>query len=749
MMKGITSLLLNFGKPIRSGFHRSSCVTSSAVRSLGIAIFSAAVLIVGSLSAEQRELKADNIEKVDAVLLLDASGSMRVTDPKRLRDEGAKLFIQFLKPGDRLSIVAFDNEARVIRPLSPYEREQTASINQQLSQVGDSGEYTDILSGVRAAKDILEKEAREDANSVIVLLSDGKMDPNPAVGSSPLLTADLMNNYVPELKAKGIKIHTLAFSDQADRELLQQIALSTEGSHWFTPDADKVHESYADLFLVVKKPQMLPLTSKGFRLDGNVEEATFYINREDGGDLQLRSPSGKTLDSINHPAEVKWFKGQKFDVVTIVKPEVGDWQVQGLISTEGFATLLTNLKLVTDWPATVNVGSPQLLQARLYESEKPVILPEMAGSTRFAFQIIPTDRVSEPVLRETLYDDGTHGDKIPRDGIFSYLVDLRDPGEYKLQVVSNAPTFERRQQISFRLKPRVISLSVSGGQDSKSDHAAAEGESDAHAGHGEEGQTGHGEGQAKGEETPVTGQVFLIELSPDVSAYKNIEVKVVAIDKNKKRFSVPVGSGGDALTYRAAASALPHDGIYEVQAFLSAEKKKGRVSEESNELLFEKITLEEGEVAEEVLVVEKKQEPESPLLPIILVTLVNIAAGGVCITLLRKSSVQASFTLPTFAPLSDVEAAIAHLESVAAQTEIDINDPRLAEDKVSALPLRGVPAGTAATAAPAASEAAQAAPEAGSAQESTEAAPAADAAAQGAEAGEAAQAPEGEQEAKE
>ena len=57
--------------------------------------------------AEQRELKTDTSEKVDAILLLDASGSMLKTDPLRLREEGAKLFIQFLKPGDRLGIIEF------------------------------------------------------------------------------------------------------------------------------------------------------------------------------------------------------------------------------------------------------------------------------------------------------------------------------------------------------------------------------------------------------------------------------------------------------------------------------------------------------------------------------------------------------------------------------------------------------------------------------------------------------------------
>ncbi len=673
-----------------------------------------------ALEAQQRELKTDTIEKVDAVLLLDASGSMRVTDPKQLREEGAKLFIQFLKPGDRLSIIAFDSEARIIRPLSAYERDQSDAITKNVAEVGNSGEYTDLLAGIKAAKELLEKEIRADANPVIVLLSDGKMDPQPIMGSPMLRTTDLMNNYMPELKAKGIKVHTLAFSEQADKELLQQVALATEGQHWFTPSSEKVHESYADLFLVVKKPQMLPLTAKGFRIDANIEEATFYVNRDEGGDLQVRSPGGKLFNSVDHPEDIKWFRGQKFDVVTIIKPEVGDWQVEGLPSSEGFATVLTNLKLITDWPASINVGTPVLLQARLYEADKPIVLPEMSGATRFAAQIIPTDKVSEPILRESLFDDGTHGDKIARDGIFSYEVTFDEPGDHRLQIVSNAPTFERRQQILFRVKPRLIELSVSdseasghgshgsSGHESGDGHAAADNktaQADA-APDGHEHPDAHVEGEAKEskaehKEKVLRGRYFLVQLSSEASSLKGIEIKIVAVDKNRKRFVLPTLPAGE-LTFRAPAAGLPHDGLYEVQATLSAERKRTRIKEESNSITFEKVAPADGEEEVVLAVVEKTPEKESPVLPIVIVTLINIAAGVVCIVLLKKAQGQASFSVPEFKPLGEVEEAIAKLEAVALLADVDLNDPNLTEEKVAALPLRGLASGGAAAPAPAA-----------------------------------------------
>ncbi|HDO34120.1 MAG TPA: VWA domain-containing protein, partial [Chromatiales bacterium] len=48
---------------------------------------------------------------IDAVLVLDSSGSMRHTDPLRLRVPAAKLFISLLGAGDRVGVISFSGHA--------------------------------------------------------------------------------------------------------------------------------------------------------------------------------------------------------------------------------------------------------------------------------------------------------------------------------------------------------------------------------------------------------------------------------------------------------------------------------------------------------------------------------------------------------------------------------------------------------------------------------------------------------------
>jgi Mg-chelatase subunit ChlD len=629
------------------------------------------------LLAQERALKTDIKEKVDAILLLDGSGSMRVTDPGRLRDEGAKLFLEFLKPGDRVGIIEFSGDAKVVRPLEPFAREQVSAVAREVDAVGNSGEYTDIVAGLRLAKSVLEANPRSDANQVVVLLSDGKLDPNPAAGSAVSARQGLVEELLPALRESGLKVHTLAFGDLVDRELLEKIAADTSGSSWYTPSASKIHESYAELFLVVKSPQVLPLTTKGFKIDAGIDEATFYINREAAdAPISIRSPDGTIITPENPPPSVRWFQGQKFDVVTVLQPRLGDWRINGLPSNDSFATVLTNLKLITDWPTSSSLGAPLLVQARLYENEKPVVLREMAGATKYAFEITPSDKISEPIIREFLFDDGTHGDKVADDGIFSHEVEIAEVGEYRLKVIARAPTFERSQQVPFKIKPRIVELVVQPADEHGGDAAAGA--------HGSQGD-GHGGEESLG----GSGDVFSITLSPDAEVLRRIDVKLVAVNAQKKRFVIPLEKHGEG--FRGFSSFLPGAGEYQLKATLTGEGRRAgklkdgggtplTIREESAVVTYHKVARPGEESALQVVVVNK-EKVESPTPYYVLIVGLNLVLGGVFFALLGRGSAASREPLPEFASIQPLKALLQLLEERAQLIEVDPNDPLFVGDE--------------------------------------------------------------------
>lgn len=652
----------------------------------------------------QRDLKTDDKEHLDAVLLMDASGSMRLTDPDRLRDEGARLFLQFLKKGDRLAVVEFAEEAKVIRPLSFYDKAQDKKVEQEIARVGNSGMFTDVNRGVEKARELLDASVRDNAEQIIILLSDGKHDPDPKFGSPIQSLDNLMFGQLPDLKAAGVRVYTLAFSDQVDKDLLNEVSVSTDALSWHTPRADDIHQSFADLFLAVKKPQILPLTSRGVKIDSDIKEATFYINNEEGGEeLSIMDPEGNIIKRDDTIEGVRWFVGKKFNVVTIEKPKVGTWKIVGLPSKESFATVLTDLKLVTDWGGNIVAGTPTLLQARLYESEKPVVLPEMSGVTRFLYQVVPTDRVSEPILKGMLHDDSKHGDKIARDGIFSVNIDIDTPGEYKLKVLARSPTFERSQQLPFRVKERLISVSVISVADSLGGHAD---------GHGKGHEDDHGDGHGDDHGKPAGGttkEYFRVKLSPEVATFKSVDVKLIATDASRKRYHLPIKQASDkSLRYEVPVAVLQHEGEYELLATLAAQdRKRNKISGSSKTLHYKRVIGEIDEHQEEVsLVVVEEEEPEEekeqPLfLSCLIIILINGVVGGVFIFNLKKSQTQMSFVVPKYEPSEELTAQMTLLEERANAEEVDFEDPRFDPDAESTpAPVFDAPDGATESAAP-------------------------------------------------
>jgi uncharacterized protein (TIGR03503 family) len=660
-----------------------------------------ALIIAGRYAiAEQRELKTGQTDKLDAVLLLDGSGSMLSTDPLRLRDQGAKLFLQFLRQGDKLSIIEFSQGARVIRTLEDYSPDKAGEVEQSISSVSTSGEYTNILAGVKAAASILEKNGRQDSNKVIIVLSDGKMDPDPTAGDPKLLTEELLNDILPDLKQKNIKIHTLSFSEQADKDLLSQVAVGTDGVNWFTPSADKVHESFADLFLVIKKPQVLPLTKKGFEIDEDIEEATFYVNAEEGNEIVLISPSNLTLSIGSKPDSVKWFKGQKFDVITLKKPDPGTWQLRGISGNEGFATVLTNLKLVADWPETVYAGDTTLIQARLYEGEKPIVLPAMSGVVNYAFQITPTDKVSEPIARDRLLDDGTQGDVVKDDGIFSATVKIPSEGEYRLRILARAPTFEREQNVPFRVRPPVISIHIRHGGEGHGSESGHENEGHeaqetvdhppSHEDHGHKNEDNDHHDEEGHSATPdkdtshegitkvQNSDSIEITLSPEVAGYKGLEVSLTAINEDRTILAIPLARGGEHGGYVAPASLLPAGGPYELKASLSGKNKKGAtVKAASNPLqidYFDDKGREKPVV--EVKIPEKPIENEEfPWISLLLVTGINVIVGAAFWFLLKKTQTESTSIITAYEPPPEIHTFIESLRKKIDSNQVNIDDP--------------------------------------------------------------------------
>lgn len=614
-------------------------------------------------------------QDLDLILLMDSSASMRVNDPKKLRIGGAELLVELLKPGDRLGIVEFSSDTKVLWEFKDFTSKQIPKIREALNvDLSDSGLYTDLLNPLVKAREIFKTSKVQRTKSgkasekVVILLTDGKMDPDPKKSSSAVRMEKLLREVLPNLKKDEIKVYTVSFSENADKQLLAEIATRTLGTSWFTPTADKLHESFAKLVLAIKKPQFVEMKDKGFRIDGNIEEATFYINRGGKKEIALRSPSGTRYNKEQKTALMRWHTSKKFEVITIQQPDSGSWYVEGLPKVEGFATVLTKLKVATSWPNTLIAGEERVLEVRLFNGKQPVELPNMTDLAKYDFKITPTDKISEPVIAEALRDDGKEGDVKASDGIFSFKASLPNSGEYKLNVQVNAPTFERQQTLFFRVKPRLITLK-----------AVPETESIL-------GTSANIVDQSKGIE-----DFFQVKLSRELIGFKNLVVELIATDKQDMQYKLPLIQLD--YVFEVPAKALPHDGEYKLYAKVeSKEKRKIKIEGRSEEIDYMYIASKSDEdtntivtISDESLI-QKPKEAEKPKNPFLIflgiLLLCNIAIGGYIYKLLSKIDITKDTANTEKFDYSPYNKALEELRAKKEIEEFEIEDPLLASEEL-------------------------------------------------------------------
>ena len=252
----------------------------------------------------------------------------------------------------------------------------------------------------------------------------------------------------------------MALSELADRDFLASMAKETNGLSWFANEVNEVHRIFSDLFLSLKKPQVLELTKEGFEIDSSSNEATFFVSRKQESDsIVVIDPNLNEYTNKEFPGNWKWFRGPLFDVITVPQPLPGNWLINGSDGEiSGFAKLLTNLNLEHDWPdGTLSIGDNAILKVRLTGDNTILNDPQIKDLIFYSYKVINT-KTGSIFVQGKLLDDGTHGDELAADNIFSSSIVLNEEGDFKIFVSAIGPTFSRQRHIPVSVTRGLISL---------------------------------------------------------------------------------------------------------------------------------------------------------------------------------------------------------------------------------------------------------------------------------------------------
>ncbi|QLE58578.1 VWA domain-containing protein [Nostoc sp. TCL26-01] len=183
-----------------------------------------------SASAEPQ----DRTIPLNLCLILDHSGSMNGR-PLETVKQAANRLVERLKPGDRLSVVAFDHRAKVLVPNQVIEDPE--QIKRQINRLAADG-GTAIDEGLRLGIEELAKGKKEMVSQAF-LLTDGENEHGD--NNRCLKFAQLAAGY-------NLTLNTLGFGDNWNQDVLEKIADAGLGSLSYIQKPEQAIDEFGRLF---------------------------------------------------------------------------------------------------------------------------------------------------------------------------------------------------------------------------------------------------------------------------------------------------------------------------------------------------------------------------------------------------------------------------------------------------------------------------------------------------------------------
>lgn len=169
--------------------------------------------------------------QADILLVIDKSFSMNASNKITDTRQAALAFIDSLDLSrDQIGVVAFDNSARLIQPLTTDRAAARAAV-QGLTPLGG----TDIAAAIRTAgEELAGPRHRAGAQPVLILLTDGRDDePDDVLAAAAAA------------RSNGTRIFTIGFGDVDP--MVMVLAASTPEDHYYAPDTSRLAAIYAEI----------------------------------------------------------------------------------------------------------------------------------------------------------------------------------------------------------------------------------------------------------------------------------------------------------------------------------------------------------------------------------------------------------------------------------------------------------------------------------------------------------------------
>jgi len=395
------------------------------------------------VTAPSISVSHESVSGFDIVLLMDSSGSMKRTDPNNYRKDAARLFIALLGREDRIGVTSFGDQATLLMPPVLNITENQGKLISAVDKISSREFSTNITDAVQSGFDQLKQTRNR--NRILLLMSDGKL----ALGSPEKDVSALaeLTKLLPELAKAGIRLYTVAFTEESDSALLENMARVTGGFFRFARTDTDVHVMFTSIFEKIKSPDTIPLEGEMFMIDREIQEAIVLVTKKPGTAISLMDPAMKKHAAGRHSDNLQWSASRVFDMITIKNPAAGKWRVD-LISNEGNRVfVITNLRLKSSFDkGFVVTGETITIDAWLENPGGIITDDKLLENTLFSAEITSPDKKSAKLDLVV-----ARGGETRPSGIYSATFSPSMIGEYIVRILAAGKTFTRERSIPFKV----------------------------------------------------------------------------------------------------------------------------------------------------------------------------------------------------------------------------------------------------------------------------------------------------------
>ncbi len=395
-------------------------------------------------------------------VLIDVSGSMKKTDPENLRAPALRLLSDLLPEQSHVRVDLFGNRITPVLPASRATPETKADMRKAAGKIRSNEPFTDIPAALEA----VDESWSENTQRNIILLSDGKVDISPHEGFNERATSRLQEEVIPALAADNIQVHTVALSDDADQEMLAQIADRTGGLALSARSNADLQRVFLSLFEATAPRTGVPLVENRFRVDDSISELTLVVFRDENDEpTRIRLPGGSEIDARQAAIlkDWRWDDSAGRDLITISNPPAGSWRILAAEDPDNRALVITDLNLaMPNLPSRVYPGETLESGLQLTNHGEPIVEPRLTDDIDAELSVIGPDDQAQQTMK--LNDIGAEPDVLGGDGRYDFhLVLTETAGIYTLVGRADGPTFERiiRKKVALaRSRPFGVSFAI-------------------------------------------------------------------------------------------------------------------------------------------------------------------------------------------------------------------------------------------------------------------------------------------------